>query len=171
MLDHVNFDHQFHSAFTAPESAYHASPITPECSSAVSSKYMIPMEILAAIRLAEGGRPGQIVHNKNGTVDAGPMQINSSNWKKINKKLGISPIEIRYNGCKNFEAGAYLVREHLDENQSKITGWPTLIEVVANYHSKTPKHNQRYQTIIRNKLTGIVGLLRSDITHKSGSSI
>lgn len=141
---------------TANESAYYATPITPACSSAISRAYAIPLEILAAVRLAEAGRPGQIAVNKNGTVDAGPMQVNSNNWVRVFRRTGIAPLDIRYNGCKNFEAGAYLLREHLDNNKTSITDWPSLIQVVANYHSKTPEYNQRYQTIIRQKLTKVI---------------
>lgn len=134
-------------AIRTAETEYHASPITKECKLEISKKSNIPVVILETYLKTENGYPGHIRYNPvNSTWDVGPMQINNVHWKSFNKKFGIKPIDIRFNGCVNLMVGAYLIRGHLDRHtKEKITSWKYLLKALADYHSKTESVNKRYQ--------------------------
>lgn len=134
-------------AIHTPKTEYHASPITKQCKENVSNRSNIPVIILDAYLKTENGYPGHIRYNSiNSTWDVGPMQINNIHWESFHKKFGIKPIDIRFDGCINLMAGAYLIRGHLDRHtKEKITSWEYLLKVLADYHSKTKSLNKRYQ--------------------------
>jgi len=150
-LDYVSM------AVSDPPSAYHASPITRKCKTEISDRFNIPEIILNAYLKTEGASEGHIRNNSDGTWDVGPMQINSSNWNTFYKKFGVLPVDIRYNGCINLMAGAYIIREHMDKKgKENITDWNTFFQIAANYHSKTPEVNSRYQEKWVENLTSLL---------------
>lgn len=133
-------------AINKPAYEYHASEITASCKSKISSQFHIPEIVLNTYLKTEGAKSGYIRTNKNGSWDVGPMQINSVHWKTFYERFKISPVALRNNGCVNLMVGAYLIREQLDEaGKERIDGWDAFFEVAANYHSKTPEFNQKYQ--------------------------
>lgn len=102
--------------------------------------------ILDTYLITENAPAGHIRNNSDGSWDVGPMQINSVNWEIFHDKFGVLPIDIRYNGCINLMAGAYLIRSHLDSaGKNNIQGWDAFFKLAANYHSKTPELNTTYQ--------------------------
>jgi hypothetical protein len=52
--------------------------------------------------------------------------------------------DVRWDGCKNVEIAAYLLKKRLSENNGQDF-WTK----VANYHSKTPMYNSRYKDKIQ----------------------
>ena len=125
---------------------YRVSEITPDCKKKISAQFHIPEIILDTYLKTENAPPGHIRNNSDGTWDVGPMQINSVNWKVFYDRFDVLPIDIRYNGCINLMAGAYLIRLHLDATgKNNMHGWEMFFEVAANYHSKTPEYNTKYQ--------------------------
>jgi len=125
---------------------FQVSAITPDCKSKISKQFHIPDIVLDAYLRTEGADPGHIRENTDGTWDVGPMQINSVNWETFYQKFNVVPTDIRYNGCINLMAGAYIIRFRLDEaGKENITGWDAFFKVAANYHSKTSTVNLKYQ--------------------------
>lgn len=114
------------------------------CSISASIKYEIPVNIMLAIAEKEGGRPGQVVKNKNGTVDVGPMQFNTVYLKEL-KRFGIDPIDISAPGCFPYDVAAWRIRGHIKNDTGDI--WTR----ASNYHSRTPKYNQIYRRDLMEK--------------------
>lgn len=117
------------SALTAP---------IPACFAAVSRHFGFPPLVLPAIWANEGGQPGQIVPDTNGTEDYGPMQINSV-WLPVLRPLGITGRMLADEGCVNVAvAGAILASERARAggNLWRAIGW---------YHSTTPSLARRYR--------------------------
>ena len=58
-------------------------PDLPACVYQASQEYSLPPRGLIALWLTEGGRQGTQSKNKNGTIDYGPMQINTVWLKRL----------------------------------------------------------------------------------------
>lgn len=108
------------------------------CSIVAAIKYQIPANILLAVAEKEGGKPGQWVLNTNGTHDVGSMQFNTAYLKTLSK-YGIDARDVATKGCYSYELAAWRIRDHITKDRGDI--WKR----VANYHSRTPKHNARYR--------------------------
>jgi soluble lytic murein transglycosylase-like protein len=119
-------------------------PASIACVINASNYQGVPANVLLAIGSMEGGKNGQAVRNKNGTYDLGHMQINTSTYKSEIAKYGIRMEDVRWDGCKNVEIAAYLLKKRLSENNGQDF-WTK----VANYHSKTPMYNSRYKDKIQ----------------------
>lgn len=119
--------------------------ITSDCKTRISMQYNIPEPVLDAFLMTENAPSGHIRINSNNTYDVGPMQINSDNWPMIFDSLDINPIQLRFNGCDNLEAGAYIIRDRLDRKKKhNIKNWDDFFSAIGNYHSYTPMHNSKY---------------------------
>ncbi len=114
------------------------------CSIAAAIKYEIPANILLAIAEKEGGKPGQWVRNSNGTHDVGSMQFNTSYLKDLSK-YGIKPDHVTAAGCYAFDLAAWRIRLHIKNDQGDV--WTR----AANYHSRTPKYNEKYRADLMTK--------------------
>lgn len=108
------------------------------CSVMAAIKYEIPANILLAVAELENGRPGQNVRNSNGTLDVGPMQFNTAYLRDL-AKHGIKPEHVSVEGCYPYELAAWRLRGHILKDSGDI--WRR----AANYHSRTPKFNERYK--------------------------
>lgn len=111
-------------------------PVTDACVVQAAEDLGVPLAAVAAILYVEGGHPGHVRSNDNGTLDVGPMQINSRWWPRF-ARYGIDPWTLRYDGCVNVIAGAWILRYEMERADS-------LREALGNYHSHTPKHHNRY---------------------------
>lgn len=81
-----------------------------QCIEDASKRYGINPYILYAIAKVESGfNPRAVNYNRNGTVDYGLFQINSSNLKR----LGI-PVWYAYDPCYSAYLGAYFLRQCID---------------------------------------------------------
>ena len=108
------------------------------CSITAAIKYQVPANILLAIAEKEGGKPGMVVANSNGTYDIGPMQFNSDYLNEL-RKYGIAPIHVAAKGCYPYDLAAWRLRQHLLYDNGNI--WIR----AANYHSRKANHNLQYK--------------------------
>ena len=112
------------------------------CSIAAAQQYGLPANALLAVAEQEAGKPGQAVRNSNGTFDLGSLQFNTSYVRTLNK-YGIRYEDVQASGCYPYALAAWRIRRHVQYDK-KGDFWTR----VANYHSYTPVHNQRYRALI-----------------------
>lgn len=104
----------------------------------------IDPKLLTAIAVVEGGKPGLVSVNKNGTHDLGVMQINTGAWLKtisntfFNGDNNQAYIRLKNDGCFNIAVGAWILSYSIRNENGDI--W----EGVGRYHSRTPKYKYRY---------------------------
>jgi hypothetical protein len=119
------------------------APALVACMTLASSLNGLPEKLLPAIHTIEGGKPGSIATNKNGTQDFGVMQINSSWLPTLADGLGKSQGEIRSalinDGCFNIQIAGFIVKHNLDTARGDV--W----KGVGLYSSHTPTLNLIYQ--------------------------
>lgn len=114
------------------------------CSVVAAVKYELPANIVLAVAGQEGGKPGQWVKNKNGTYDVGTMQFNTSYLADL-AEYGITAQDVEKPGCYPYDLAAWRIRGHVKNDQGDL--WTR----VANYHSRTPEHNQKYRALIKQR--------------------
>lgn len=114
---------------------------TRQCVERVAKAFRVSPVPLYLILDVEGGKVGGISSNTNGTVDIGPMQINSW-WLPKLARFGISRAQLRDNLCTNILAGAWIYAK-----ARASTG--TMIQAIARYHSPTPRYQRRYLARIK----------------------
>lgn len=112
------------------------------CSVEAAERYYLPADLVFAVSLTEGGEPGLMMMNKNGTYDLGIMQFNSAYLKEL-KPYGITKEAVQGRTCYPFHLAAWRIRQHLNENSGD-----DLLTKAAYYHSRTKKFNERYQRLI-----------------------
>lgn len=112
------------------------------CALAAARRYHVHERLFLAVLATEGGRVGQVVHNRNGSYDMGPAQINSIHLPEL-ARLGISREQVINDGCLNLQIGAWLLARALDGQSPSNPGefWRR----VGNYNSATPAPNVTYQ--------------------------
>jgi hypothetical protein len=113
------------------------------CMALVASLYQLPPRILPSIQRVEGGAPGTISRNKDGSEDYGVMQVNSRWLPALSVYTGLSRDEVRSRlvnrPCFNIAAGGAIMRTYLDETRGDM------MRAIGNYHSHTPGLNQSYR--------------------------
>lgn len=131
-------------------SGLQAAPLPPQlqervvCSIAAAVKYEIPVNIMLAVAEKEGGRPGQLVRNANGTHDVGPMQFNTTYLRDLSR-YGIRANDVAAAGCYPFDLAAWRLAVHLRDDKGDL--WTK----AANYHSRTPRYNAAYRADLMRK--------------------
>ena len=112
------------------------------CLTAAAQAYRLPAPVLVILLDVEGGRLGRVSGNANGTVDIGPMQVNQI-WLPALARHWRAPaaaafLALRDSFCANVEAGAFILRQSLDEAAGDFwTG-------IGLYHSHAPGHRAAY---------------------------
>lgn len=106
------------------------------CVVQASHQYYVPVPLILSILKAENGRAGMANPNKNGTVDYGPMQINSI-WVKRVEPYGYTAYDLQYNACANVQVGTWILAQAIADGKDFWGG-------VADYHSHSYYENQRY---------------------------
>lgn len=136
------------------------------CLSAAAQNYSVPPAVLVGILHVEGGRIGQMVRNKNGSYDLGPMQINTTWMPMLADAWNVDPRVamrwVRDDGCTNVNVAAWILRQNLDETKS-------LSKAISYYHSRTPSRGSSY----RNKVVAVLrkkGLLTPSHPQQTASS-
>ncbi len=115
-----------------------------------SSVNNIDPELLLSVMTVEGGTPGSVSVNKNGSQDLGIMQINTHAWlKPISKSFFDGDESSAYNklkddACFNISVGAWLLRHSIKLEGGNV--W----EGVGRYHSATPEYKYRYIDKVKN---------------------
>ena len=119
------------------------SPVYLACMALVSGYYHLPPRVLPSIQAVEGGRPGLVSPNRNGTADYGVMQINSIWVPPLAKQTGLSESMVRvrliHDPCFNIATAGAILRIYLDEERGNV------MRAIGNYHSHTPFRNEMYQ--------------------------
>ena len=107
-----------------------------------AERYGLDPALLYAIAKQESGLRIQVTNkNENGSIDRGPMQVNSVHDQTLKKRFGIEPKDL-FNPCTNIDVGAWLLRQCFDEFGST---W----NAVGCYHSRTPAFSKRYADRVR----------------------
>ncbi len=99
--------------------------------------------MLPAIQVVEGGHPGIIHLNADGTLDLGVMQINTR-WllplERYTHSAGAVVFRrLRDDACYNIAAAGAIMRTDLDDSGGD------LLRAVGDYHSRTPRLNKFYR--------------------------
>lgn len=125
------------------------SPPTHQCVLVESGRQALPPLLVVAVMHQEGGLPGRYSRNRNGTVDLGTMQINSSNIARI-AKTGYNTRVVDYDlsyrtahyimndGCANVSVGAWMLRSCIDAMKGN------LFRGVGCYNSPNRKYADKY---------------------------
>jgi hypothetical protein len=118
-----------------------SSPPTLKCFVQEAAYRRIDPYVLLAVMKTEGGRPGELAMNTNGTVDLGPMSVNTVWLPSLAKHYRTTEPELKHrlatNGCANVAAAALIL-------QRKISTSGSVWEGVANYHSRNPAKQSLY---------------------------
>lgn len=113
------------------------------CMTLVAAFYDLPPRILPAIHAVEGGRPGLISTNTNGTEDLGVMQINTVWVAPLARQTGLPEAQVRHRlthePCFNIATAGAILRTHLN------SGDGDLMRAIGNYHSRTPDLHESYR--------------------------
>ena len=121
------------------------------CMALVASIYHLPPRVLPSIHHVEGGAPGNVQTNANGSQDLGVMQVNTLWLPALGRVAGLSESEVRdrlvNRACFNIAAAGAIMRLYLDEAKGD------LMLAIGNYHSHTPVRNQNYQRLVRSAAT------------------
>lgn len=122
-----------------------------DCIVAASVVHRLPAGALLVILEVEGGEVGGVSRNRNGTVDIGPMQVNNRWLPALVRRWHASASEVyvslRDNFCVNVEAGAWILRQAIDEAHGDF--W----DGVALYHSHDPAEKATYlRSVLRHAL-------------------
>ncbi len=117
------------------------------CMALVAQIYSLPPRVLPSIQAVEGGGPGVMHRNTDGSIDLGVMQINTLWLPALSRYTRLDPDEVRnrllHRPCFNIAAAGLILRTYLDETRGD------LMLAIGNYHSHTPLLNQGYQTKVR----------------------
>lgn len=122
----------------------------------VAQIYSLPPRVLPSIQAVEGGAPGVVRVNTNGTSDLGVMQINTLWLPTLARYTKLDPAEVRdrllHRPCFNIAAAGLILRTYLDEARGD------LMLAIGNYHSHTPFRNQAYQAKVRQSAASMFGV-------------
>ena len=123
------------------------------CMIAAAGWYQLPPRVLPSIHAVEGGRPGLVSLNKDGSQDLGPMQVNSR-WIPTFAHMARLPEKIVRerlinDPCFNIAAAGAIMRGYLNEARGD------LMVAVGWYHSHTPARSVSYQGKVLRKAEGL----------------
>jgi hypothetical protein len=126
--------------FQAPPTAPALAPLLERlnCSLAAAERFQVPADVVLAVATVENGRPGQWAPNANGSYDLGAMQLNTSYIASL-ARFGIRADHVLAPGCYAYMLAAWRLHGHLVHDGGDP--WRR----VANYNSRTPVFNLRYQ--------------------------
>ena len=113
-----------------------------DCLTAAAAAHRVPPAMLVILLKVEDGTLGHVSRNTNGTVDIGPMQVNTVWVPRIAAHWSAAPasafLALRDNLCANLEGGAWILRQAMDEARGDFWGG------VGIYHSHNPDYKARY---------------------------
>lgn len=134
--------------------------VTPQCFIHASNVNHVSLSIAAALMKTEGGRPGMMKRNKNGSYDLGVMQVNDRTWvRKIannyfNGDYQRAYITIRDDGCFNVLMGTQIFSTYLQEAHGDY------LTAIGWYNSHTPEYMHKYQQTVISKYRYVYNIFR-----------
>jgi hypothetical protein len=119
------------------------------CMLVVAATTGLPPRVLPVIQSIEGGAPGMIQPDSNGTADLGVMQVNTIWLPALATRAGLSQAQTERNlindPCFNIAAAALILRGYLAETHG------ALLPAIGDYHSHTPALNTGYTELAERK--------------------
>ncbi|MGB6976758.1 MAG: lytic transglycosylase domain-containing protein [Gammaproteobacteria bacterium] len=117
-----------------------------ECINSAAVTYHVPATLIISVIKAENGRIGQANVNRNGTLDYGPMQINSI-WLANVARYGYTAWMLQYDPCANVEVGTWILSQQIANNAAlwRADNGQTMWQGVGDYHSHQPTENAIYR--------------------------
>ena len=116
------------------------------CMLLVAHLYALPPRVLPAIQRVEGGAPGLVHHNHDGSDDFGVMQVNTVWLGPLARytRTGTETVRRRLTGeaCYGIAAAGAILRTYLDREHGN------LMRAVGDYHSHTAALNLGYQSSV-----------------------
>lgn len=102
----------------------------------ISNKLGVNVDTMAQIMKKEtGGDPFAVHKNKDGTIDQGLMQINSTNLKAVSQYFNSTGRHFDpFNANDSIEAAAYLIKQNTAELKDKLGRNPTQAEIYDAYN-------------------------------------
>ncbi len=121
----------------------HAKPVpVVACIESAAAVYRMPPAVILILLRVEGGSLGRVSPNLNGTVDIGPMQVNTIWVPRVARHWNASAPEayaaLRDNFCANIEAATWILRQAMDDAHGDF--W----QGVGFYHSHDPGYKADY---------------------------
>ncbi len=118
------------------------------CMALVASLYHLPPRVLPAIQAVEGGRPGLISQNMDGSQDLGVMQVNTRWLGPLARYSGLDPAVVRErllsDACFNIAASGLILQTYW------VGAHGDLMRAIGNYHSHTaPLHRAYRAQVVR----------------------
>jgi hypothetical protein len=125
------------------------------CMALTAHFYGLPPRVLPSIQAVEGGRPGQVHVNTDGSVDFGLMQINTVWVTPIAQAIHAAPVYVQarlaYDPCFSIAAAGAILRAYLNETHGN------LMLAIGDYHSHTPPLNLAYQAMVLQRARALFG--------------
>jgi hypothetical protein len=113
------------------------------CMVAAATFYHLPPRVLPSIQAVEGGKPGFIHPNANGSADLGLMQVNTIWVEPLARYAHMTPQAVTRrlidDSCFNVAASAAIMRLYLTQAHND------LMVAIGYYHSHTPDLASIYQ--------------------------
>jgi hypothetical protein len=113
------------------------------CMAAAAAFYHLPPRVLPSIQAVEGGRPGLIQPNSNGTADLGLMQVNTIWVKPLARYAGMTEAAVLDrlidDPCSSIWAAAAIMQLYMAEARGD------LMVAIGYYHSHTAPLGSAYQ--------------------------
>ena len=112
------------------------------CMITVAGVAHLPPRVLPVIAAIEGGAPGTVRPDANGTADFGVMQVNSIWVPALAAEARMGQAQARAalinDPCFNIAAAALILRVYIHQEGG------ALLPASGDYHSHTPPLNQAY---------------------------
>jgi soluble lytic murein transglycosylase-like protein len=125
------------------------------CMVAAAALYHLPPRVLPAIQAVEGGRPGLIHPNRNGTADLGLMQVNTIWVTPLAKSNRMEPgavvVRLLDDPCFNIAAAGAILRAYRQEAGGNLG------IAVGYYHSHTQQLSEPYLARVIRSARGLFG--------------
>jgi soluble lytic murein transglycosylase-like protein len=106
------------------------------CMAGVAAFYHLPPRVLPSIQAVEGGQPGLVHVNQDGSRDLGVMQVNTQWVQPLAAQTRMAPAVVQQdlldNPCFNIAVAGAIMRLCLDEAGGD------LLRAVGYYHSHQP---------------------------------
>ena len=113
------------------------------CMALVANIYHLPPRVLPAIQAVEGGQPGLVHKNTDGSEDLGVMQVNTRWLPAFAHLTGLSEDAVRSRltneSCFSIAAAGAIMQLHLAQTRGN------LMLAIGNYHSVTVHLNLNYR--------------------------